>query len=89
MPTYVTCIVDAHPQPPETVNISTALIVNQDFNHNFLFLNMTWNYPSVLNGIAIEFEVRIAREYLEPTEMDDPTDYSLRKDTVVRERERC
>lgn len=83
MPEYVFCIVDAHPLPPDPVNTSDIVILHQDFNHKFLFLNMSWSFPNALNGMATNFEVRIAREYLEPTEMDDPTDYPLRQHTVV------
>lgn len=83
MPKYVSCIVDAYSLPPGPVNASTIEVFHQDFNQKFLFINMTWDFPDVVNGIATNFEVRIAREYLEPTEMDDPTDYSLRQLIIV------
>ena len=86
MPAYVLCLVDAFALPPDPVNASTVEILDLDFNHKFLFLNVSWDFPDVIYGIATKFELRIAREYLGPTDMDDPTDYSLRQLTMVRHR---
>ena len=83
MPSYVLCVVNAHPLPPKPVNASTIEVLHQNFNQNFLFFNMTWGFPDVMNGMATSFEVRIAHEYLEPTEMDSPTDYSFVQHTLV------
>ncbi len=87
MPAYVSCIVDAFARPPNPVNISADSfeILELDFTDKNLFLNISWDYPNVVYGIAREFEIRIAREYLGPTEIDDPTDYSLRQLTTVRQ----
>ena len=78
MPNHGTCVVDASAQPPYPVNSSSINVLHLEFNQKFLFLNISWHHPEILHGIATSYEVRIAREYLEPTEMDDPTDYSLR-----------
>ena len=78
MPKYSNCIVDAYPEPSSSINSSSIKVLHLEFNQKFLFLNISWHQPEIPHGIATSYEVRIAREYLEPTEMDDPTDYSLR-----------
>lgn len=84
MPGYGRCIIDSQPERPSPINISSIIIQHLLFSDTQLFLNVSWEFPSVTNGYITRFELRIAREPLLPSEHDDPTDYSYTHSVKVR-----
>lgn len=76
MPNYRSCIIDSHPVPPFPVNSSNIVIQKLILTSERLYLNVSWKPIAISNGNITKSELRIARDYLQPGEEDDPTEYS-------------
>lgn len=76
MPTYKSCIVESHPVSPLPVNASYIVIQNLILTNKRLYLNISWEATAFPYGNITKSELRIARDYLLPSEEDGPTDYS-------------
>lgn len=76
MPRYASCIIDSHPEPPSSINSSDITVHDLILTDINLFLNVSWQYPTVSNGNITEFMIRLGHNPLSPSENEDPTEYS-------------
>lgn len=83
MPPPTTCYINAQPEEPSTLNSTSIDITKLIFTDTQLFFNASWEPPLTPNGRLTKYELRISRNVLQPSESDEPTDYSYIHTTKV------
>ena len=62
MPGYVTCVVNAQPEPPSLIILDKIKLHEVKLTDEWLFINVSWEEPARPHGDIVEYKIRIGRE---------------------------
>ena len=75
IPVPIYCIFNAFPRPPVAIVTESIVLRDYKFTSTWLYVNVTWTEPVLTYGKLTQYQIRIAREPIEPDHGGDPTNY--------------